>query len=195
MAVLWCRRWLPVQQLVSRRHHRRVSLARHLQRHATRTSPGGSTLSDVYQGGYTSWVGLVNAYADLGTWWCLTPFVGVGIGAAYIQTTGLQDSGLSFAPGVARSARFVLRQRRHVDQLRMGRPCRCRLQGHQQLFGRTRVPLSRHRATAVHGFGNRSTAAMPVTSSLHSSTTWFRRTSSSACAGPAATDPPRLRRR
>jgi opacity protein-like surface antigen len=62
--------------------------------------PGGSTLSDVYQGGYTSWVGLVNAYADLGTWWCLTPFVGVGVGAANIHTTGIQDTGISFAPGV-----------------------------------------------------------------------------------------------
>jgi opacity protein-like surface antigen len=64
------------------------------------TFPGGSTLSDVYQGGYTSWVGLVNVYADLGTWWCLTPFIGAGVGAAHIQTTGLQDSGLAFAPGV-----------------------------------------------------------------------------------------------
>jgi opacity protein-like surface antigen len=64
------------------------------------TFPGGSAGSDVYQGGYTSWVGLVNAYADLGTWWCLTPFVGAGVGAAHISTTGLQDSGLSFAPGV-----------------------------------------------------------------------------------------------
>jgi opacity protein-like surface antigen len=63
------------------------------------TFPGGSTLSDVYQGGYSSWVGLANIYADLGTWWCLTPFVGVGVGAAHIQTTGLQDSGLTFAPG------------------------------------------------------------------------------------------------
>jgi opacity protein-like surface antigen len=60
---------------------------------------GGSTGSDVYQGGYTSWVGLVNAYADLGTWWCLTPFVGAGVGAAHISTTGLQDTGLTFAPG------------------------------------------------------------------------------------------------
>jgi opacity protein-like surface antigen len=59
------------------------------------TFPGGSALSDVYQGGYSSWVGLVNAYADLGTWWCLTPFVGFGVGAAHIQTTGLQDSGLT----------------------------------------------------------------------------------------------------
>src|SRR5262249_8204337 len=25
-------------------------------------------------------VGLVNAYLDLGTWWCITPFIGVGAG-------------------------------------------------------------------------------------------------------------------
>jgi opacity protein-like surface antigen len=56
---------------------------------------GGGALSDVYNGGYTSWVGLVNAYVDLGTWWCLTPFVGAGVGAAHIQTTGLQDSGIT----------------------------------------------------------------------------------------------------
>jgi len=64
------------------------------------TFPGGSAGSDVYQGGYTSWVGLANAYVDLGTWWCLTPFVGAGVGAAHITTTGLQDTGLVFAPGV-----------------------------------------------------------------------------------------------
>src|SRR3954471_19744419 len=34
-------------------------------------SAGGGGLSDTYHGGYQSWVGLVNAYADLGTWWCL----------------------------------------------------------------------------------------------------------------------------
>ncbi|MGA2290141.1 outer membrane protein [Bradyrhizobium sp.] len=56
---------------------------------------GGGALSDVYSGGYTSWVGLVNVYADLGTWWCLTPFIGAGIGGAHIQTSGLQDSGFT----------------------------------------------------------------------------------------------------
>ena len=100
------------------------------------TFTGGSTLSDVYQGGYSSWVGLVNAYADLGTWYCLTPFVGFGVGAAHIQTSGLQDSGLSFAPGVGYFRRlFLFRQRRFDDQLRMGRTCRCCLQGQQQLLG------------------------------------------------------------
>ncbi|MDB5653631.1 MAG: porin family protein [Tardiphaga sp.] len=57
-------------------------------------NPGGS-LSDTYTGGYSSWVGLVNAYVDLGTWWCITPFIGAGVGAANITTTGITDNGLA----------------------------------------------------------------------------------------------------
>jgi opacity protein-like surface antigen len=57
-------------------------------------TPGGFQ-SDVYYGGYKSWVGLVNAYVDLGTWWCVTPFIGAGVGAANITTTGIQDIGLA----------------------------------------------------------------------------------------------------
>ena len=73
------------------------------------TFPGGSTLSDVYGGGYQSWVGLVNAYADLGTWWCLTPFVGFGVGAAHIKTNGFQDSGSLFTTvGVAPNTQNVV---------------------------------------------------------------------------------------
>jgi opacity protein-like surface antigen len=63
------------------------------------TYPGPSYLSDTYTGGYSSWVGLINAYADLGTWWCITPFVGVGVGAASIKTSGFQDDGLSDGSG------------------------------------------------------------------------------------------------
>ena len=54
--------------------------------------PPGNNLGDTYNGGYSSWVGLVNAYADLGTWWCLTPFVGAGVGGAYNVTSGMSDS-------------------------------------------------------------------------------------------------------
>jgi opacity protein-like surface antigen len=53
--------------------------------------PGNSPLGDTYNGGVSSWVGLVNVYADLGTWWCITPFIGAGVGAAYNTTTGLSD--------------------------------------------------------------------------------------------------------
>jgi len=67
---------------------------------------GGGPLSDVYNGGYKSWVGLVNAYVDLGTWWCLTPFIGAGVGAATIQTTGFQDSGALIRGGVVQGASY-----------------------------------------------------------------------------------------
>jgi opacity protein-like surface antigen len=48
-------------------------------------------IGDTYRGGYSSWVGMINAYADLGTWWCITPFVGVGIGGAYNTFSGFSD--------------------------------------------------------------------------------------------------------
>ena len=41
---------------------------------------GAGTFGDAYQGNLSSWVALANAYVDLGTWWCITPFIGAGIG-------------------------------------------------------------------------------------------------------------------
>ena len=38
---------------------------------------------------------LVNAYLDLGTWWCITPFIGAGVGAAYHMTSALSDFGIN----------------------------------------------------------------------------------------------------
>lgn len=50
-----------------------------------------NSIGDAYHGGIQSWVGLVNVYADLGTWGCLTPFIGAGVGAATIKTSGFSD--------------------------------------------------------------------------------------------------------
>ena len=50
-----------------------------------------ATCVDTYQGYVKSWVVLANAYVDLGTWWCLTPFVGAGIGGAYNQLVSFTD--------------------------------------------------------------------------------------------------------
>ena len=48
-----------------------------------------------------SFVGMVNVYADLGTWWCITPFVGAGVGLAYNKLSGFQDFVIgSLTPGV-----------------------------------------------------------------------------------------------
>ncbi|MCW5682626.1 MAG: porin family protein [Xanthobacteraceae bacterium] len=35
---------------------------------------------------------LVNGYVDMGTWWGITPYVGAGVGAAYLSTGGYQTT-------------------------------------------------------------------------------------------------------
>ncbi len=62
---------------------------------------GGGNCFDVNTGNFSSAVFLANAYVDLGTWWCLTPFIGVGVGGARNMITGVQDLGLNTlgAPG------------------------------------------------------------------------------------------------
>ena len=44
---------------------------------------GGATANgiDNYSASKSELLFLANAYADLGTWWCVTPFVGAGVGA------------------------------------------------------------------------------------------------------------------
>lgn len=61
---------------------------------------GLGPIGDYYSGGYSSFVALFNAYADLGTWWCITPFIGVGVGGAYNTISGLTDLGTIPSPGV-----------------------------------------------------------------------------------------------
>jgi opacity protein-like surface antigen len=46
---------------------------------------------DTYEGYLKSWVFLANAFVDLGTWECFTPFVGAGIGGAYTQLVDFTD--------------------------------------------------------------------------------------------------------
>ncbi len=59
------------------------------------SSNGVQTGVDNYGGSKSEWLVLANVYADLGTWWCITPFVGVGIGGARNTITGFTDTGLS----------------------------------------------------------------------------------------------------
>jgi opacity protein-like surface antigen len=51
------------------------------------------TCFDAYDGFHSAWVALVNAYVDLGTWWCVTPFIGAGVGGAWHKVTALTDVG------------------------------------------------------------------------------------------------------
>jgi opacity protein-like surface antigen len=58
----------------------------------TEFCPGGRCF-DKYDGNHSAIVVMANAYIDLGTWFCLTPFVGAGVGAAQHRFTGMTDVG------------------------------------------------------------------------------------------------------
>lgn len=64
--------------------------------------PNGGTTgfgSDVYTASKSEWLFLVNAYADLGTWWCITPYIGAGIGTARVQISNFLDQGVGSLGG------------------------------------------------------------------------------------------------
>jgi opacity protein-like surface antigen len=63
--------------------------------------PGGATCFDQYDGSHSAEVFMLNAYLDLGTWWCLTPFIGAGVGGAWNSVTTVSDLGIvnTNAPG------------------------------------------------------------------------------------------------
>ena len=60
---------------------------------------GGSGV-DNYSGSKSEWVVMANAYFDLGTWYCLTPYVGFGVGGAYNRISGFRDDGFTYIGGV-----------------------------------------------------------------------------------------------
>ena len=41
---------------------------------------------------------LANAYVDLGTWWCITPFIGAGIGTSRVSIANFTDTGFFHIP-------------------------------------------------------------------------------------------------
>jgi hypothetical protein len=47
--------------------------------------------TDEYHGSKSEWLVLANGYADLGTWWCITPFVGAGIGTSRNSISNFTD--------------------------------------------------------------------------------------------------------
>jgi len=54
---------------------------------------------DNYSGSKSEWVFMANAYVDLGTWWCLTPYIGLGVGTTNIKISGFRDDGFNYSPG------------------------------------------------------------------------------------------------
>jgi opacity protein-like surface antigen len=62
----------------------------------------GTSLVDNYSGAKSETVILANAYVDLGTWWCVTPFIGAGVGTSYNRISNFRDDGFGNTFGVAR---------------------------------------------------------------------------------------------
>lgn len=52
-------------------------------------------LRNFYRGNMASFVGLLNGYVDLGTWYGITPYVGAGAGFASTTLHGVTDNGYS----------------------------------------------------------------------------------------------------
>ncbi len=98
--------------------------------------------TDQYGGSKEEWLALVNLYADLGTWWCITPFIGVGIGGARTTISSFTDintptNGVAFAHD---ESKFDVRLRA---------ACRSRLQGLEQPDHGTGLPLRQSRRRDV----------------------------------------------
>ena len=51
-----------------------------------------TTNTNDYTAKKSEWLFLANAYVDLGTWWCITPFVGVGVGLVNINISHFRDN-------------------------------------------------------------------------------------------------------
>jgi opacity protein-like surface antigen len=60
----------------------------------------GGVGTDTYHATKNEWVVLANAYVDLGTWWCITPFIGAGVGGARVAINGFTDQGIALNGGV-----------------------------------------------------------------------------------------------
>jgi len=63
--------------------------------------------TDEYRASKSEWLALVNAYVDLGTWWCMTPFIGAGVGASRTTISNFVDIntpnlGVAFAPSASK---------------------------------------------------------------------------------------------
>jgi opacity protein-like surface antigen len=60
-----------------------------------RITYAGGVGADTYHATKNEWVVLANAYVDLGTWWCITPFIGAGVGGARVAINGFTDQGIA----------------------------------------------------------------------------------------------------
>ena len=66
---------------------------------------GAPVGTDEYHASKSEFLTLLNLYADLGTWWCITPFVGVGVGWSHNTISSFLDVN-TVNNGVATGAEF-----------------------------------------------------------------------------------------
>jgi opacity protein-like surface antigen len=50
---------------------------------------------DNYNASKSELLFLANAYVDLGTWWCVTPFIGAGVGTSRVSISNFTDTGVN----------------------------------------------------------------------------------------------------
>ncbi|MCL2716493.1 MAG: outer membrane beta-barrel protein [Alphaproteobacteria bacterium] len=60
----------------------------------------GPASADNYSGSSSHTVIMANAYFDLGTWGCVTPYIGAGVGGSYNRLSGFRDDGVGTPGGV-----------------------------------------------------------------------------------------------
>jgi opacity protein-like surface antigen len=75
---------------------------RGLDIYAPEPNSGTGVGVDDYYARKSEWVAMFNAYLDLGTWWCITPFIGAGVGGSYVTIGNFRDinvatNGLAYA--------------------------------------------------------------------------------------------------
>ena len=90
--------------------------------------------------------GLFNVYADLGTWYRFTPYIGAGIGAARVTVSELRKRG-----GAAVHRRGLA----FAMESRLGRDGRCRLPHIAKSPARPRLPLPELRQCRERGWAGR----------------------------------------
>ena len=128
---------LAAQPLAALRSHGRVSWRRPLRRSATGISSSARGTNE-YTADIKSWLGLANAYIDLGYWRGFTPYVGAGIGFATISVNGLR--GHQHAAGAARSTAPITPRRTLPGRCTPARATTCLR--HSAWISPTATPIS-----------------------------------------------------
>jgi opacity protein-like surface antigen len=59
------------------------------------TNSGGTLIPEHVTLQKSEFVALANVYADLGTWWCVTPFIGAGAGFAGVKLGNFQETAIA----------------------------------------------------------------------------------------------------